>query len=71
VIEWLLLVQVLNGLLLPVTLLFMLRLANDARLMGPLRNTRRLNGVAWTVFVVITLAVLVMLGSQVWGLLKG
>jgi len=27
--------------------------------------------VAWTVFVVITLAVLVMLGSQVWGLLKG
>jgi len=71
VIEWLLLVQVLNGLLLPVTLLFMLRLANDARLMGPLRNTRRLNIVAWTVFVVITVAVVVMLGSQVWGLLKG
>jgi NRAMP (natural resistance-associated macrophage protein)-like metal ion transporter len=70
-IPLLLLVQVANGLLLPVTLLFMLRLSNDARLMGPLRNTRRFNVVAWAVFLVITGAVLVMLGSQVWGLVTG
>jgi Mn2+/Fe2+ NRAMP family transporter len=64
IIELLLLVQVLNGLLLPVVLVFMLRLANDARLMGGLRNTRRNNLVAWATFLVITTAVVLMLGSQ-------
>jgi Mn2+/Fe2+ NRAMP family transporter len=71
VVPLLLLVQVANGLLLPVVLFFMLRLANDARLMGPLKNTRRFNWVAWTVLAVITLAVVVMLGSQVWGMVAG
>lgn len=66
VIQGLLLVQVLNGLLLPVILLFMLRLANDRRLMGGLRNTRLNNLLAWGTFAVITLAVTVMLGSQAW-----
>jgi Mn2+/Fe2+ NRAMP family transporter len=66
VIQGLLLVQVLNGLLLPVILLFMLRLANDRRLMGGLRNTRAQNLLAWGTFAVITAAVTVMLGSQAW-----
>ena len=71
VVALLLLVQVANGLLLPVTLLFMLRLSNDARLMGPLRNSRRYNVAAWVVLIGITGAVVVMLGSQVWAWVAG
>jgi Mn2+/Fe2+ NRAMP family transporter len=71
VIQGLLLVQVLNGVLLPVLLVFMLRLANEARLMGSLRNTRWQNGVGWATFVVIAVAVGVMVGSQVWRVASG
>ena len=69
VIQLLLLVQVLNGALLPLVLLFMLRLANDERLMGDLKNSRGQNLVAWTAFVVISTAIVVMFASQLlsWG----
>jgi Mn2+/Fe2+ NRAMP family transporter len=64
VIEWLVAVQVLNGILLPILLVFILRLINDAELMGPLKNTRTYNILGWGTLILITVAVLIMLGSQ-------
>jgi Mn2+/Fe2+ NRAMP family transporter len=65
VIQWLVAVQVLNGVLLPVLLVFILRLINDQRLMGPLRNSRIYNLLGWGTFFLITVAVVIMLGSQI------
>ena len=45
--------QVVNGMLLPFVLIYMLRLANDEKLMGVHRNGRWLNLVAWTTSVVM------------------
>ena len=65
VFDWLVAVQVLNGVLLPVLLIFILRLINDERLMGPLRNTRLYNVLGWGTMALITTAVVILLGSQV------
>ena len=45
--------QIVNGVLLPFVLIYMLRLANDEKLMGVHRNGRWLNLVAWTTTVVM------------------
>jgi NRAMP (natural resistance-associated macrophage protein)-like metal ion transporter len=65
VIQWLVTVSVLNGVLLPIMLVFILRLINDERLMGHLKNTRVYNILGWGTFILITAAVVIMLGSQV------
>jgi len=64
VIQMLVAVQVLNGVLLPVMLVFILLLINDRRLTGELKNTRLYNVLGWGTFAVITAAVAFMLGSQ-------
>jgi Mn2+/Fe2+ NRAMP family transporter len=69
VIQWLVTVSVLNGVLLPVMLVFILRLINDQQLMGSLKNTRLYNILGWGTFVLITAAVIVMLVSQVLSML--
>ena len=68
VIKLLLWIQVLNGILLPIILVFILLLINDSRLTATLKNTRFYNFLGWATFTVITLAVLVMLTSQLLGL---
>ena len=68
VIQWLLFVQVLNGVLLPVILVFILRLINDPRLVGDLKNSLLNNILGWGTVVLITTAVIVMLISQVLNL---
>jgi NRAMP (natural resistance-associated macrophage protein)-like metal ion transporter len=45
--------QVANGILLPLVLIFMLRLCNREDLMGPYRNTRAFNLIAWTTCIVL------------------
>jgi NRAMP (natural resistance-associated macrophage protein)-like metal ion transporter len=45
--------QIVNGMLLPFVLIYMLRLANDEKLMGVHRNGRWFNLVAWTTTVVM------------------
>jgi len=57
-------IQVLNGVLLPIILVFILRLINDERLTGALKNTRLYNVLGWGTVALITMAVVVMLGSQ-------
>lgn len=62
-------IQVLNGVLLPVILIFILLLINDVRLVGSLRNGPVYNVLGWSTFALITLAIAVMLGSEVYSLL--
>lgn len=69
VIQLLVGVQVLNGVLLPIILVFILLLINDKRLTGDLKNTRTNNVLAIGTLVLITTAVVVMLGSQLLSLL--
>jgi len=48
-----LLSQVINGILLPFVLIFMLRLVNREDLMGDYRNSRLFNAIAWTTCIVM------------------
>ncbi len=63
-IKMLVWIQVLNGVLLPIILVFILLLINDRRLVGHLKNTRLYNVLGWGTFAVITTAVVIMLGGQ-------
>ncbi len=68
VIKLLLWIQVLNGILLPVILVFLLLLINDSRLTRNLKNSPLYNALGWGTFAMITLAVAVMLLTQALGL---
>jgi Mn2+/Fe2+ NRAMP family transporter len=62
--------QLLNGILLPLILIVMLRLINDRRLMGRFVNGRVLNALSWvTVIVVIALTVILVVTSLFPGLI--
>jgi Mn2+/Fe2+ NRAMP family transporter len=56
-------VQVLNALLLPVLLIFMLRLSDDRRLMGNLANGPKLRIAAWTAALMVSLLALTMVAN--------
>ncbi|MDD5542360.1 MAG: Nramp family divalent metal transporter [Acidobacteriia bacterium] len=58
-----LLSQVLNGIMLPFVLIFMLRLCNRVDLMGKYRNTRTLNIIAWVCCVVMIVLTLLLVVS--------
>ena len=60
-------VQVLNGVLLPIVLVFILLLINDKNLTRELKNTKLNNIIAVGTLVLITGAVVVMLGGQMLG----
>jgi Mn2+/Fe2+ NRAMP family transporter len=56
--------QVANGILLPIVLIFMLRLCNREDLMGPYRNNRTFNVIAWiTCMIIILLTLLLVISS--------
>jgi Mn2+/Fe2+ NRAMP family transporter len=54
--------QTLNGVVLPVILIVMLRLINDRRLMGDFANGRILNIVAWTVVAILIALTILLIG---------
>jgi NRAMP (natural resistance-associated macrophage protein)-like metal ion transporter len=59
--------QTINGLLLPVVLIIMLRLVNDASIMGEFVNSKRMNVITWfTVAVLILLTVMLLVTSFVY-----
>ena len=58
-------IQVLNGVLLPIILVFILLLINNEQLTGELKNTRLYNILGWGTFALITVAILIMLSGQV------
>ncbi|HTA80496.1 MAG TPA: Nramp family divalent metal transporter [Terracidiphilus sp.] len=59
--------QVLNGALLPVVIILMLKLINRKDLMGEYKNSRLWNVIAWSTSVIVIGLTLVML----WGMRKG
>ena len=59
--------QNLNGILLPIILVFMLRLVNNPRIMGRHVNPSWLNVLAWGLTGLITLLTLVLFGSTMAG----
>ena len=69
VMKLLVAVPVLNGVLLPIILVFILILVNDRRLTGELKNTRLYNVLGWSTFAIITTAVVIMLGGQLLDLI--
>jgi Mn2+/Fe2+ NRAMP family transporter len=63
--------QTLNGVLLPIILIVMLRLINDKRLMGKFVNGRLFNVLAWAMVIsLIALTVILVVTSVFPGLLK-
>ena len=64
--------QTLNGVLLPVILIVMLRLINDKKIMGKFANGRLLNIVNWVVVaVLIILTLLLILATLFPGIFAG
>ena len=59
--------QVINGVLLPVVLLFLVFIAQDKHIMGRYRNGRVWNVLTWATIVVITLLTIVMFVLQAMG----
>ncbi|MDE1178419.1 MAG: Nramp family divalent metal transporter [Edaphobacter sp.] len=59
--------QVLNGVLLPVVLIFMLRLINRHELMGEYTNSRWFNVVAWLTAVIVIVLSLVLMWNSLHG----
>jgi NRAMP (natural resistance-associated macrophage protein)-like metal ion transporter len=66
-INFAILSQVLNGVLLPVVIILMLMLINRTDLMGEHKNTRLWNVIAWGTSIIVIGMTLVML----WGLMPG
>jgi len=56
--------QVVNGVVLPVVLIFMLMLTNDRELMGDHVNSRLFNVIAWTTVVVMIVLTVLMVLTQ-------
>ena len=56
--------QVVNGIVLPFVLIFMLLLINDRELMGEHVNSRCFNVIAWVTVVVMIVLTLAMLMTQ-------
>ncbi len=64
--------QTLNGILLPVILVVMLRLINDKRLMGRFVNGRVANGLSWTMVAILIGLTTILVLLTLWpGLLGG
>lgn len=63
--------QVVNGMLLPVILIFMIRLINNKDIMGEYTNSRWYNAIVWiTVFALVTFSATILITSLFPGLLK-
>lgn len=55
--------QTINGILLPVVLILMLKLINDKRIMGEHVNTRSRNAVAWATAIVVIVFTIMLVAS--------
>jgi Mn2+/Fe2+ NRAMP family transporter len=64
-IQLIIIAQVINGILLPILLVFILRLINDRRIMGQYTNTLGKNIIAWATVVILIGLTLLMLASVI------
>jgi NRAMP (natural resistance-associated macrophage protein)-like metal ion transporter len=63
--------QIVNGILLPFVLIYMLRLANDEKLMGVHKNGRWFNLVAWTTTIVMITLTVFLVATGIRDLVTG
>ena len=63
--------QVLNGVLLPVVLVYMLKLINKHELMGKYTNSHWFNAVAWLTAIIVTVLSLVLVWNTLSGWISG
>ena len=66
-VKFIILSQVLNGVLLPVVLVFMLSLINRFELMGKYTNTRWFNWISWITVIVVTVLSLILMWNTIQG----
>ncbi len=59
--------QFINGIVLPVVLIIILKLVNDKKLMGEYTNSKWMNIVAWTGCILIIIITMIMLGTTFMG----
>ena len=59
--------QVINGVLLPVVLVFLVFIASDGHIMGAHRNSRVWNVLTWATIIIITILTVVMFALQALG----
>jgi Mn2+/Fe2+ NRAMP family transporter len=64
-IQLIIIAQVINGILLPILLIFILRLINDRRVMGQYTNTLAKNIIAWATVVTLICLTVLMLASVI------
>ncbi len=64
-IQLIIVAQVINGILLPILLVFILRLVNDRRIMGQYTNTLAKNIIAWATVVTLIGLTVLMLASVI------
>jgi NRAMP (natural resistance-associated macrophage protein)-like metal ion transporter len=69
-VKMIILSQVFNGLLLPVVMIFMLKLINKHELMGKHTNSTWFNWVAWATAAIVIMLSLVYMGNQVHDIWK-
>jgi Mn2+/Fe2+ NRAMP family transporter len=60
--------QFVNGILLPILLIFLIRIINNRRVMGSLKNGRIANVLSITTVVVVVVLSVVLLVMQIWGI---
>lgn len=58
--------QTINGMLLPIVLIIMLRLVNDRTIMGDYVNSRRMNIVSWVTVAILILLTVMLLGTSIF-----
>jgi NRAMP (natural resistance-associated macrophage protein)-like metal ion transporter len=65
--------QVLNGILLPLVLVFMLKLINKHELMGKYVNTRLFNAIAWATAIIVTVLSFILVWNSLytWWIARG
>jgi Mn2+/Fe2+ NRAMP family transporter len=63
--------QTLNGVLLPIILIVMLRLINDRRLMGRYANSRLANIFTWTIVIILILLTVILVLTSIFPRLFG
>lgn len=59
--------QIINGILLPVLLYFMVGIASNRRLMGPYRNSKLWNMLTWATIISVTVLTIIMFVLQALG----
>jgi Mn2+/Fe2+ NRAMP family transporter len=69
-VKMIILSQVFNGLLLPVVMIFMLKLINKHELMGEHTNSTWFNWAAWITATIVIVLSLVYMGNQVHDIWK-